>query len=480
MDRDVALFEDGTHLIDIWCGNLSKVSQGSIDPMAKFPHFGLNCAEIRLHHTILIALALVIFKLKNQFITTMPQSLQRQMLSGGSLSILCLSFACSFTPAPARDTSSNTSLITSNNTAQGYRKTTLVEGLERPWGMAWLPDGDILITEKAGRIRRIRNGKLEPAPIQGVPPVMANGQGGLLDIALHPQFAKNRWVYFTYAHGTPSANHTLLARAKLTGQSLKNLQVIFKVSQIKSDSQHFGSRILWLPDGTMLLAIGDGGNPPIRLAGDLIRKQAQNLRSSLGKILRINADGSIPSNNPFVDRADVNPAIWSYGHRNIQGLASDSTTRQIWSTEHGARGGDELNLIERGKNYGWPLVTYSQEYFGGEIAQERSRPGMVDPKQVWTPSIAPSGLVIYRGERFPGWQGNLFAGGLVSQDVRRLRVDSVGKVQEQEQIVIGQRVRDVRQGPDGLLYILTDDINGRLIRLEPNTLGSQQGKQTIP
>jgi aldose sugar dehydrogenase len=397
----------------------------------------------------------------------MPQSLQPWILHWGSLSLVCLSLGCALTPANSVSPVAGNPVAsnTSNNTT--YRQTTLIEGLERPWGMAWLPDGSILITEKAGRIRWVRNGKLEPNPIAGVPAVMANGQGGLLDISLHPQFAENRWVYLTYAHGSPAANRTRLARAKLDGQTLRDLQVIFEVAQVKSGSQHFGSRILWLPDGTLLLAIGDGGNPPVQLEGDLIRKQAQNLRSSLGKILRLNADGSIPGDNPFVGRADANPAIWSYGHRNIQGLTYDPTTRRIWASEHGSRGGDELNLIERGKNYGWPVVTYSQEYTGGEISQERSRPGMVDPKRVWTPAIAPSGLALYRGNRFPGWQGDLFAGGLVSQNIRHLRLDAAGKVQEQQQIEIGQRVRDVRQGPDGLLYILTDDANGRLIRLEP-------------
>jgi aldose sugar dehydrogenase len=393
----------------------------------------------------------------------MPQSLQHRILRWGSLSLVCLSLGCALPSNTASPVASNP--VASNSTT--YRQTTLIEGLERPWGMAWLPDGSILITEKAGRIRWVRNGKLEPNPIAGVPAVMANGQGGLLDISLHPQFSENRWVYLTYAHGNPSANRTRLARAKLDGQTLRDLQVIFEVAQVKSGSQHFGSRMLWLPDGTLLLAIGDGGNPPVQLEGDLIRKQAQNLRSSLGKILRLNADGSIPRDNPFVGRADANPAIWSYGHRNIQGLTYDPTTRRIWASEHGSRGGDELNLIERGKNYGWPVVTYSQEYTGGEISQERSRPGMVDPKRVWTPAIAPSGIVIYRGNRFPSWRGDLFAGGLVSQNIRHLRVDAAGKVQEQQQIEIGQRVRDVRQGPDGLLYILTDDANGRLIRLEP-------------
>jgi glucose/arabinose dehydrogenase len=334
--------------------------------------------------------------------------------------------------------------------------------------MAWLPDGTLLITEKAGRLRLVRDGVLEPTPIAGVPEVMSSGQGGLMEIAIHPRFAENRLVYLTYSHGTENANRTRLARATFDGNALRNLQVIFEVSQVKSGGQHFGSRIVWLPDGTMLVAIGDGGNPPVQLEGDLIRKQAQNLRSHLGKIVRLKDDGSIPRDNPFATRADANPAIWSYGHRNIQGLTFDPSTQRVWATEHGARGGDELNLVEAGKNYGWPIVTYSQEYSGGEISQERSRPGMVDPKVVWTPATAPSGLAIYSGDHFPDWQGDLFAGGLVSRDVRRINLDATGKVLGQQAIAIGQRVRDVRQGPDGLLYILTDESeNGRLIRLEP-------------
>jgi aldose sugar dehydrogenase len=333
--------------------------------------------------------------------------------------------------------------------------------------MAWLPDGTMLVTEKAGQLRLIRQGKLLPTPIAGVPEVMSSGQGGLMDVSLHPQFAQNQLIYLTYAHGSENANRTRLVRAKLAGNTLQDLKVIFEVSQEKSDGQHFGSRLAWLPDGTLLLAIGDGGNPPVKLAGELIRKQAQNLRSNLGKIVRLKDDGSVPSNNPFVNNKNADPKVWSYGHRNIQGLAYDPTKKRVWATEHGARGGDELNLLKAGKNYGWPIVTHSQEYFGGEISQERSRAGMVDPKVVWTPSIAPSGLAIYTGARFPAWQGDIFAGGLVSKDIRRFDLDDAGNVKSQEAIAIGQRVRDVRQGPDGLLYVLTDESNGRLMRLEP-------------
>jgi aldose sugar dehydrogenase len=352
-------------------------------------------------------------------------------------------------------------------TAQ-IRKITVVQGLDHPWSMAWLPDGAMLVTERSGRLRIVRNGKLDPTPISGVPQVLTVNQGGLMDVSLHPEFSKNRLVYLTYSHGTEEANRTRLARATFDGKSLSNLQVIFEVSQSKSGGQHFGSRIVWLPDGTMLLAIGDGGNPPIQLEGDLIRKQAQNLRSHLGKIVRLKDDGSIPSDNPFAKSANATPAVWSYGHRNIQGMVFDKTTNRVWVTEHGARGGDELNLVEAGKNYGWPEVSYSREYATGQaVSKEKSRQGMVDPKIFWTPSTAPSGLVLYNGDRFPKWKGDLLAGGLVSQDIRRIDLEGSGNVVGQQPIPIGQRVRDVRQGPDGLLYVLTDEANGQLIRIEP-------------
>jgi glucose/arabinose dehydrogenase len=348
---------------------------------------------------------------------------------------------------------------------QGIQQTTIAENLEHPWGIAWLPNGDMLVTERPGRLRMIRNGQLDPTPIPGVPPVLAVGQGGLLDIALHPQFDQNRWVYFTYAHGAVDANQTRVARAQFDGTRLTNWTVLFEVNRTKTQGQHFGSRLAWLPDNTLLVSIGDGGNPPVQLEGDLIRNQAQNLKVHLGKIVRLNEDGSIPADNPFVNTANAEPSIWSYGHRNIQGLAFDPVTQRVWSTEHGSLGGDELNLIIPGENYGWPVVTFSREYSGGIISSEQSRPGMVDPRLVWTPATAPSGLAIYRGDRFPEWQGKLFAGGLVSQDVRQIEVDELGRVVNESSIPIGQRVRDVRQGPDGYLYVLTDAPNGRLIRL---------------
>jgi glucose/arabinose dehydrogenase len=351
--------------------------------------------------------------------------------------------------------------------AKDIRQTVLLRGLEHPWGMAWLPDGNLLITERPGRLRIVRNGVLDPAPIPGVPAVLAAGQGGLLDVSLHPRFAENRLVYLSYAAGTPEANHTRLARARFDGRALSGLDVLFEVPQRKPGTQHFGSRLLWLPDDTLLLSIGDGGNPPLELDGGLIRLQAQKRGSALGKILRLNADGTPAPGNPFEGDPGALPGLWSLGHRNIQGLAYDPARRRVWASEHGARGGDELNLIEPGANFGWPLVTWSREYSGPEITTARSVKGMVDPRRVWTPAIAPSGLAAASG-RVPQWRDQLFAGGLVSGDVRRLRLDANGRVVAEESIRIGNRVRDVREGPDGFLYVLTDSASdGQLIRLEP-------------
>ncbi|HAX78526.1 MAG TPA: hypothetical protein DCY88_22515 [Cyanobacteria bacterium UBA11372] len=394
-----------------------------------------------------------------------------RLIKGVGSAIALLAIA-SCNVAPTSPNSPTTAAAENVAAAQGFQKTTVLTGLEHPWSIAWLPDGAMLITERPGRLRIVRNGTLNPTPISGVPPVLASGQGGLMDVSLHPRFAQNRLVYLTYSHGTIDANRTRIARATFDGTALRDLRVIFEVTQAKQGGQHFGSRIIWLPDNTMLVSIGDGGNPPVRLGGNLIRTQAQNLRSRLGKIVRLADDGSVPRNNPFVATGNAEPAVWSYGHRNIQGLAFDPATNRVWATEHGSRGGDELNIPAAGKNYGWPVVTHSREYSGGEISNLRSQPGMVDPKLVWTPAIAPSGLTFYTGSRFAQWKGDLFAGGLVSRDVRRIDIDDKGNVLSQQSINIGQRVRDVRTGPDGLLYILTDESNGQLIRLEPRPAGS--------
>lgn len=353
--------------------------------------------------------------------------------------------------------------------AQGWRAETVVGGLERPWSMAWLPDGAMLITEKPGRLRVVRGNSLQPEPVRGLPAMLARGHGGLMDVALHPRFLENRWVYFTYGQGTEDANSTRLARGRLSADAtaLTDVEVLHTVQPLKRGMQHFGSRILFLPDGTLLLALGDGGNPPNRVDGELAREQAQKTASQLGKVLRLRDDGGVPPDNPFVGRAHFDAAIFSLGHRNIQGLAFDAATGRIWSTEHGSRGGDELNLLTAGANYGWPRATYSIEYTFGTISPHTAQPGMVDPVAVWTPAQAPSGLALYTGAAFPAWRGDLFSGALKRKEVRRIDLDGQGRPVAQEKIPIGERVRDVRQGPDGFLYVLTDERDGRLVRIAP-------------
>ncbi|EGV16411.1 PQQ-dependent sugar dehydrogenase [Thiocapsa marina] len=350
--------------------------------------------------------------------------------------------------------------------AEGWGSDVVVDGLEHPWSIAWLPDGSALITERPGRLRILRDGALVPEPVAGLPAVLSHGQGGLLDVAPHPDFERNRLVYFTFATGTPNANRTALARGRLEADRLRGVEIIFENADVKSGGQHFGSRLLWLPDKSLLMSIGDGGNPPVSFAGGNIRDQAQRPETHFGKILRLTEDGGAHPDNPFVDRKGARAEIYSYGHRNIQGLALDPASGRVWATEHGARGGDELNLIEPGKNYGWPEVTYSMEYRGGRVSEETSRPGMVDPLINWTPSKAPSGLAFYTGGRYPGWQGNLFSGALVFGEVRRILLDGA-RVVDEEKLTIGNRVRDVRQGPDGYLYVLIDSGEGSLLRILP-------------
>jgi glucose/arabinose dehydrogenase len=350
----------------------------------------------------------------------------------------------------------------------GIRLVTVAEGLERPWSLAFLPDAAMLVTERPGRLRLVRDGQIDPRAIEGVPPVHAAGQGGLLDVALHPGFARNRTLFLSYAHGDSSANRTRLARAVLDGHALRDLRVIFENNRDKPANAHFGSRILFLPDGTLLMSVGDGGNPPNSLDGRFIRDNAQDLSNHLGKIIRLNEDGGVPADNPYVGMAGARPELWSVGHRNPQGLAWDPIRRAVWATEHGSQGGDELNRVERGRNYGWPVISHAVEYrTGQQIGRGRAAPGLEQPVVAWMQTQAPSGLAIYAGDRFPAWRGDAFSGGLRGQEVRRVRLDPDGRAIGEEAIQVGRRVRDVRQGPDGYLYLLTDEANGRIIRVEP-------------
>lgn len=363
---------------------------------------------------------------------------------------------------------------------------TMVADLEAPWGMAFLPNGDLLVTELLGKLRYVKAGaswSLEAQEITGVPTVTAGGQGGLMDVTLHPNFSRNKLIYLSFSVGDEAANRTRIVRAKLEGRALTDVQTIFEVTPAKPRFQHYGSRFTWLPDQTLLISIGDGGNPPTSVDGSFIRNQAQNLGSHLGKIVRIKDDGSIPKDNPFVNTQGARPEIYSYGHRNAQGLARDPVSGRIYATEHGSQGGDELNLIQSGQNYGWPKVTYGVEYGAARtpISPNQSGPGMVDPLAVWSPAIAPSGLAVVRSTRYRGWDGDLLAGGLRLDQGRgaliRVDLDKAGKVVGQERIDLGDvRVRDVRQGPDGYIYVLTTAMrnfrdkgqrNGQLVRLVP-------------
>jgi glucose/arabinose dehydrogenase len=344
----------------------------------------------------------------------------------------------------------------------GYKVTEIARGLDHPWSMAFLPDGSMLVTERVGRLRMIKNGALLPQPITGVPPVHTGSQAGLFDIVLHPNFAQNNVVFLTYAAGTAAANGTQVARARFDGNALHDLQVIFKAMPLKDTDNHYGGRMAFFPDGTFALTIGEGFE---------YREQAQNLSSDLGKIVRLNEDGTIPQDNPFIGQPSVRPEIYTWGHRNEQGLIFDAPSGRLYETEHGPRGGDELNIIVAHKNYGWPVITYGMDYSGAYVSPYTQRPGMEQPVIYWTPSIAPSGLAMYRGDKFPAWKGDLFVGALAFKHLRRVHLDESGNVVSQEQLLnnLHWRIRDVRAAPDGYLYVCTDEPDGRVLRLEPAT-----------
>ncbi len=347
-----------------------------------------------------------------------------------------------------------------------FKVNTLVSGLEHPWSMAFLPDGRWLITERPGRLRIVENGRLKPEPVAGLPKIRAHGQGGLLDVILHPDYARNGWLYLSYAAaggegagaGVGTGVGTEVIRAKLTGNRLSQVEHLFRMVPKSGGPVHFGGRLVFDRQHRLYITLGDRGR----------MEEAQQLSNHLGSVVRLGEDGGVPGDNPFRRHKGARSEIFSYGHRNIQGAALHPATGQIWTHEHGPQGGDEINILQPGVNYGWPVITYGVNYgTGTPIGQGTHRAGMAQPLHQWTPSIAPSGMAFYAGDAFPRWRGNLLIGALKYQRLVRLSLDG-NKVVGEEHLLKGiDRIRDVRVGPDGRVYLLTDAPDGRLLRLEP-------------
>jgi len=349
-------------------------------------------------------------------------------------------------------------LLASPVQAAAYKIETVAEGLSYPWAIAFLPDGDMLVTERSGQLRRITDGELQQQPIGNLPELHVDGQGGLLDIIPDPDFATNHQLYLSFSIGSKSANALRVISARLEGDRLENITTLFTASPTKDTPHHFGGRLALMTDQTLLITVGEGFD---------YREKAQSLDNHFGKLIRLNKDGTVPADNPFAGREDVLPEIWSYGHRNPQGLLV-SVDGTVWLHEHGPRGGDELNRIEQGKNYGWPAITHGMDYSGAYVSPFTGAEGMEQPVAYWTPSIAPSGFCEYQGDLFPQWQGNLFVAALAEKSVRRLVMEN-GKVKTQEIMFteLDQRIREVRAGPDGYLYLLTDSDEGKILRISP-------------
>ena len=353
-------------------------------------------------------------------------------------------------------------MATSAQTA-GYRVETVVSGLEHPWSLAFLPGGRLLVTERPGRLRVVEPGadgrlQLRPEPVAGVPPVLAMGQSGLFDILLDPAFEANGRLMLSFAHGTTQANHLRVVSARLEGNRLTDIRPVFTSMPAKTDTQHFGGRMAWLPDGTLLVGMGDG---------NLERTDAQRLHTHLGKFLRIHADGRVPSDNPFVGREGALPEIYSLGHRNPQGVVVINGVP--YAHEHGSRGGDELNRLAPGANFGWPITTGGVDYTYARITPFRSLPGITDPLTEWTPSIAPAGMAWYDDTLFPEWRGSLLVAALAERSLRRVPMaDGTPGPQDVLLKDLGERLRDVRVGPDGAVYLLTDHPQGRVLRVVPS------------
>ena len=333
----------------------------------------------------------------------------------------------------------------------------LASGLSHPWALVFLPNKDILITERTGNLRIFRNNRLEPNPIEGLPEIAVGGQGGLLDIVTHPDYAQNKLIYFSYSAKSNGRFGTHVARGRFENNRLSNVKVIFRAEPKTRTRLHFGSRLVFGADRLLYVTIGE----------KFQMREAQKKSNHLGTVIRLKDDGSIPQDNPFVTDSKAKPEIYSYGHRNAQGMALHPETKKIWIHEHGPRGGDEVNILKSGTNYGWPKITYGIDYSGAIISNQTQAQGMEQPIVYWDPSIAPSGMAFYTGDKFPNWKGDLFVGALAHLHLRRLELDG-DKVVDQEILLqdFSQRIRDVRMGPDGYLYLLTDSRNGLLLRFE--------------
>ncbi|HZI79389.1 MAG TPA: PQQ-dependent sugar dehydrogenase [Vicinamibacterales bacterium] len=360
--------------------------------------------------------------------------------------------------------------VTEQKLGVAFDVVTVTEGLVNPWGLAFLPNGKMLVTERPGRLRVVSaDGKQTSEPVAGLPAVDARGQGGLLDVSLDPAFATNQLIYWSYAEPRDGGeNNTAVARGRFVdgaAPKVENVQVIFHQAPSLASPLHFGGRLVWGRDGTLFVTMGDRSVTPGRM-------QAQNMDSLIGKIARINSDGSVPKDNPFVGKPGVRPEIWSIGHRNIQAATLHPATGELWEVEHGTRGGDELNVSRKGKDYGWPTIAYGIEYQGPPITGGiQQKDGMEQPRYYWDPVIAPSGMVFYTGRLFPAWQNSLFIGGLGSTNLVRLTLKG-DQVTGEERLLQDlqpqrERIRDVRQGPDGALYLLTDSATGRILKLAP-------------
>ena len=347
-----------------------------------------------------------------------------------------------------------------NSEKHAFRIATLLTGLENPWSVAFLPDGRMLVTERVGRLRLVGlDFRLDPEPIEGLPETVARGQGGLFDVVLHPQYSQNGWIYWAYNAPGVGGWGTALARGKLKGQRMSEVQVLFSMQPKTRSSQHFGGRIVFDKSEMLYLTLGDRGD----------KDRAQKLDDHAGSVIRLHDDGRVPADNPFAKRAGALPEKWTLGNRNMQGVTLHPKTGELWAHEHGPQGGDEVNVMRSGLNYGWPVITYGVNYgLGTRIGEGDTKPGMVQPLHLWVPSIAPSGMAFVNGSQFPLWAGDLLVGALRDQMLVRLVLNGE-KVVREERLLQGRvgRIRDVRMGPDGLVYLLTDDAKGALLRLEP-------------